>query len=149
MSRSRLLVFALLPKLACSSQWVPQDQDGDGYSLLDGDCDDDNPLVSPGAEEVCDQQDNDCSGVVDDLPSTSTDPQAVSVYLDQDNDGYGGRTAKDYLGKVCEGADLPRYQTTDFTDCDDEDRSIHPGATELCDGVDNDCDRTIDEGCMA
>lgn len=149
MRRLHLLALVLLPGLACSSAWRAVDQDGDGYSLVDGDCDDDNPLLNPGAEEVCDQQDNDCSGLVDDLPASSTDPRAVSVYLDQDNDGYGGKTASDYLGKVCEGATLPRYQTTDFTDCDDEDSTTHPNATEICDGVDNNCNGAIDEGCMA
>jgi len=32
-------------------------------------------------------------------------------------------------------------------DCDDGDASVHPGADEVCDGVDNNCDGTIDEGC--
>ena len=31
------------------------------------------------------------------------------------------------------------------TDCDDSDASVYPGATETCDGVDNNCNGTIDE----
>ena len=37
------------------------DDDGDGFSPLDGDCDDGNPVVYPGAAEVCDGEQNDCT----------------------------------------------------------------------------------------
>ncbi len=45
----------------------PQDRDGDGVTDADGDCDDADPAVYPGAEELCDGIDNDCDGEVDEL----------------------------------------------------------------------------------
>jgi hypothetical protein len=45
-----------------------EDADGDGYTPCQGDCDDTNPRVNPGAEEICDgvnRLDNDCDGLID------------------------------------------------------------------------------------
>jgi len=44
---------------------TPEDADGDGYTLCDGDCDDADVAVYPGAYEDCDGADNDCDGDVD------------------------------------------------------------------------------------
>jgi hypothetical protein len=54
--------------------------------------------------------------------------------VDGDGDGY----------VVCVGCDPTSEQLCG--ECDDGDPAIHPGATELCDGVDNDCDSIVDNG---
>lgn len=50
---------------ACVDDRVHRDDDGDGVSDLDGDCDDTDPGVHPGAEERCDRRDQDCDGEAD------------------------------------------------------------------------------------
>ncbi len=110
-----------------------RDLDGDGFSH-GLDCDEDDPLIHPGADELCDGVDNDCDGVVD--PPSSLD--ASTWYRDGDNDGYGDRGVSTI--SCYPGSD----QVADASDCDDADASVHPGATELCNGVDDDCDDDID-----
>ncbi len=63
-----------------------------------------------------------------------------TYYRDADGDGYGdpGTTAQD--------CSLPSGYVTDSTDCDDTDNTVYPGAPELCDGKDNNCDGATDEG---
>ena len=92
------------------------DLDGDGYgegTACDGaDCDDTNPAIHPGANEICG------NGIDEDCTGDDSDCDCV----DLDGDGYGA-------GTECMGAD-----------CDDTDGSVHPGATEICgNGVDDDC----------
>jgi N-acetylneuraminic acid mutarotase len=50
------------------------DDDGDGFSECGGDCNDADAGIRPGAIEVCDGLDNDCSGVVDDVAIPSGTP---------------------------------------------------------------------------
>ncbi len=99
------------------------DCDGDGWTVDEGDCDDEDHAVNPDAEEVCDGVDNDCDGTVD-------------AEFDVDGDGY---PAAD--GEGCADALSP-----DLLDCNDLDATVYPGALEECDdGVDNDCDGMVDE----
>ena len=109
------------------------DDDGDGYTDNEGDCDDSNANTFPGAAERCDGQDNDCDGNVDE------DVQGV-WYIDNDSDGWGSTSG------VFPSCNPPPGFVSSSTDCDDTDASANPGETEVCDGVDNDCDASVDEG---
>ena len=113
----------------------PVDSDGDGYSA-DEDCDDEDSEVYPGAEEICDGIDNNCNELIDeDLEQT--------WYADADGDGYGD---PDSAVSDCN----PGSGYTDNSDdCDDTDASVHPGRSDSCNGVDDDCDGDIDEDSKA
>jgi hypothetical protein len=98
------------------------------------DCDDKDPLLNPGMAELCNGIDDDCDRIIDDGLSATT------FYVDDDGDTYGD--ASDSI-QAC--AAPPRY-VADGTDCEDSDASIHPGAPELCNGVDDECNGVIDNG---
>ncbi len=103
-----------------------------GFVEDDTDCDDLEPAAYPDAEEICDEIDNDCDEAVD-------EEVELTFYTDADDDGWGDEAVPVL---ACE---LPAGASSQIGDCDDADAAIHPNATELCDGVDNDCDETTDE----
>ena len=102
-----------------------------------GDCDDSNVDVYPGADEICDGEDNDCNGYTDDDDPWTAD--GVDYYIDADGDGYGNSAFSVFQ---CEA---PAGYVTDSSDCDDGAAYSYPGAAEICDEEDNDCDGTTDE----
>ena len=108
----------------------------DGFVTLSGDCDDTNPAINPGATEVCDGIDNNCDGAVDDVN--------VWYYLDEDGDGYGDPAGE---LKPCSLTGYAGYVDNSL-DCDDFDATIHPGATETCNNLDDNCDGNVDEGLL-
>ena len=110
---------------------VIADSDGDGFTA-DEDCDDSNPLVSPNAEEICDGIDNNCNQEVDEAV-------LITFYADTDEDGYGSNSI------FVEACTVPDGFVNTGTDCNDTDANSYPGAEEICDGIDNDCDDDIDE----
>jgi len=63
-----------------------------------------------------------------------------NYYEDVDGDGYG-----DAFAKVTESCVQPKGMVSDFQDCNDDDATVHPGADEVCDGIDNDCNGQVDE----
>jgi len=110
------------------------DQDSDGFTTCASgdtlaDCDDTNAAIHPDAEELSDGLDNNCDGQIDE----------GLIVCDEDGDGYENSTC-----------------TSTNIDCDDTNNLVYPGAAEgfsarpsetlAGDGLDNDCDGTVDEG---
>jgi hypothetical protein len=90
--------------------------------------------VQPSAE-TCDGLDNDCNGAIDDNA-----PGAPVWHHDVDGDGFGSAT--DTHASCVQ----PAGYVADGSDCNDADGDIHPGAAELCNGVDDNCSGAADEG---
>jgi len=103
------------------------------------DCDDTNAAVHPAATEVCNSIDDDCDGDVDDDDSSLDTSTASTFYDDDDGDGYGDATASSLA------CDAPTGKVSDSTDCDDTSAAVHPAATEVCNGIDDDCDGDVDD----
>jgi hypothetical protein len=104
-----------------------------GYVSNSLDCDDADPLVNPAGTEVCNGRDDDCDGTADELV-TST------FYRDADGDGFGD------VSVTTQACAVPAGYVSDSSDCDDTLATVHPGATEVCNGIDEDCDGAIDDG---
>jgi len=133
------------------------DLDGDGYcgkpALVSGlalvckypslDCNDGDAEVHPDATESCNFVDDDCDGKKDES-------------CDLDKDGFCAGTVPAQV-KGCKGLSGPaallcakQFQDQicpqGFADCDDDNAMVYPGAAEVCDDDDNDCDLLVDEG---
>ena len=104
-----------------------------GFVSNSDDCNDLAPESHPGASEVCDLDDNDCDGTVDEGVGSTW-------YADSDNDGFGNGSVSTVS---CEA---PSGYVSNALDCDDYTSTTNPSSYEVCDGVDNDCDGTVDEG---
>ncbi|NUN12171.1 MAG: hypothetical protein HUU55_00890 [Myxococcales bacterium] len=167
-----------------SSNPPPIDNDLDGFTVAQGDCDDNNVAIHPFAAEECDGIDNNCNGLVDDGCESSEitlcndtggewkecgDVLEVPTCQNKNAntsdkiaclsacacpvekplwDTIKGCISEDQCPAEGDDQDGDGY-TADTDDCNDTDPMIHPGATEKCDLVDNDCDGLVDEedGC--
>ena len=106
-----------------------------GYVADNTDCDDAVATTYPGADEYCNSVDDDCDTVIDE--DTALD--VATWYQDSDADSFGNAAVTDI------DCAQPTGFVSDNTDCDDTVATTYPGADEYCNGVDDDCDTTIDE----
>jgi hypothetical protein len=82
--------------------------------------------------EVCNGLDDDCDGVID-------NGAATTWYRDADADGYGSPSV------TIQACAQPAGYVANGLDCNDADARMHPGAIEVCNGVDDNCNGTVDE----
>lgn len=141
-----------------TQKYWTEDADGDGYGSgppLDacdapsgwvdqtGDCDETDPAVNLGADEVCDgnQVDEDCDGLVDDADDSMGNSGLSTFYEDNDGDGYGNDSRTVQACAASAGA------ASVGGDCNDGGGAVYPGAPETCTGlgVDFDCDGLWDD----
>jgi hypothetical protein len=115
------------------------DMDGFGGLVLDGcgvesstDCDDANDLINPNGVESCNDLDDNCDGSVDENVQSM-------FYADADLDGYGNMDSPIYACSVSNGV------VANSDDCDDNNASVYPSASEVCNLVDDNCNFEVDE----
>lgn len=104
-----------------------------GYVLNSTDCNDTIASINPNTTEIADNVDNDCDGLTDEGFAILT------WILDTDQDGFGGNDT--LLSILSPGIN---YVLTGG-DCNDSLATINPNSPEICDGIDNNCNGSIDE----
>jgi hypothetical protein len=106
-----------------------------GHADNGDDCNDGNADINPGATEICDDIDNNCDS------RNNEGLDAITYYRDLDGDGYG-----DARHPMSTCLPIPADHADNGDDCNDGNADINPGATEICDDIDNNCDSRNNEG---
>jgi hypothetical protein len=104
----------------------------------DRDCDDAEETINPRGTEICGPADEDCDGLVDDEDDTVDPASMTPFYFDGDLDGYGD---PDLTRSSCAA---PDGAADNGDDCDDDRAEVNPGAPEVCNRRDDDCDTVLD-----
>ena len=107
-----------------------------GYVINNMDCDDNNAASNPEAVESCDGIDNNCNDLIDEGIDQFT------YFVDADGDGFGDPMAAPL--DTCLIA-APAGFVINNTDCNDNAAAANPDASEVFDGIDNDCNGLVDD----
>ena len=126
------------------------DEDGDGFGYLNfgytfcsqpagfvtisGDCNDNNASVNPNTAEICNGLDENCNGLADD------GFVLTNYYFDFDSDGFG--TMNNNINSCFQ----PLGYVSNSNDCNDNNASINTSASEICNGLDENCNGMVDDG---
>ena len=105
-------------------------------AVIGGDCNDLAALVHPDGNETCNGKDDNCDDIID--PQDSQ--QCIVYFLDNDSDGFGDGTKS---GCFCKPTG--KYVSQTAGDCDDTKVLVYPGASEICNGDDDNCNSLVDE----
>lgn len=105
-----------------------------GFSMEAGDCDDTSADVHPNVQEICNEIDDNCDGVVD---ADAVDQ--LTWFADADGDGFGDVSVEE------EACQEPPGFVSNTDDCDDLRVDVHPNAQEICNEIDDDCDFLVDD----
>jgi len=150
-----------------------RDMDGDGYDsqadCVGGtDCNDEDASIFPNAQEICDNKDNNCDEIIDSFEESRNCGLGIcaggkETRLCTNGSWSNWSTCSTFhlarpeecngLDDDCDGIIPSNELDIDWdgylscNDCNDNDPTIHPGALEICDSVDNNCVSGIDEGC--
>ncbi len=106
-----------------------------GYVFDNTDCNDDNLLINPVSNEICNLVDDNCNTEIDEGLSIQT------LYIDADGDDFGNPLIDTITCLLA----ITGY-LSDSTDCDDTNPDVFPGAEEIFNSLDDNCNKLIDEG---
>jgi hypothetical protein len=127
------------------------DDDEDGFTENQGDCDDTNPEISPDAIEVCNGIDDNCSGLLDDVPDNDNDGFTICEGDCNDNDQNVNPSVSEIAYNCVDNDCNPTTPYDDLdndgfavgVDCNDNDPDVNLNETEIpYNGKDDDCNPT-------